>query len=140
MRIAERRRSLLRRAGGPRRHARAPGELRERQPAALPPRQQALHRPAARRQSIRPLACHHPVHLLAPDFGGQGCSGPDGVRHTLTENLQHALALHYVHYNFVRIHKTLRVSPAMAAGVSDRLWSVRDIAALLEATETKQAA
>jgi hypothetical protein len=37
-----------------------------------------------------------------------------------------------MHYNFVRIHQTLRVTPAMAAGVSDQLWSVEDIAALLE--------
>jgi len=56
------------------------------------------------------------------------------------ENLQHALALHYVHYNFVRIHKTLRCTPAMEAGVTDRLWTVKDIAALLETTETKRAA
>jgi IS1 family transposase len=56
------------------------------------------------------------------------------------ENLEHALALHYVHYNFVRIHKTLRCTPAMEAGVTDRLWTVRDIAALLEATETQRAA
>jgi IS1 family transposase len=48
------------------------------------------------------------------------------------ENLEHALALHYVHYNFARIHKTLRCTPAMEAGVTDRLWDVRDIAALLE--------
>jgi hypothetical protein len=48
------------------------------------------------------------------------------------ENLQHALALHYMHYNFARIHKTLRCTPAMAAGVSNRLWNYRDIAALLE--------
>jgi hypothetical protein len=40
-------------------------------------------------------------------------------------------------YNFVRIHKTLRVTPAMAAGVSDRLWEVSDIVALLEAAEPK---
>ena len=56
------------------------------------------------------------------------------------ENLEHALALHYVHYNFVRIHKTLRCTPAMAAGVSDRLWSVRDIAELLERSEQSRAA
>jgi hypothetical protein len=37
-----------------------------------------------------------------------------------------------MHYNFVRIHQTLRVTPAMAAGVTDRLWSVEDIAALLD--------
>jgi IS1 family transposase len=47
------------------------------------------------------------------------------------ENHPHAISLHYMHYNFVRIHKTLRVTPAMAAGVIDHLWSVEDIAALL---------
>ena len=52
------------------------------------------------------------------------------------ENLEHALALHYVHYNFARIHKTLRCTPAMQAGVSTRLWDARDIAALLERAET----
>ncbi len=51
------------------------------------------------------------------------------------ENLHHALALHYVHYNFVRIHKTLRCTPAMEAGGTDRLWTVRDIAELLERAE-----
>jgi IS1 family transposase len=56
------------------------------------------------------------------------------------ENLEHALALHYVHYNFVRIHKTLRCTPAMEAGVCDRLWTVRDIAALLERSEVDRAA
>ena len=43
-----------------------------------------------------------------------------------------------MHYNFCRIHKTLRVTPAMAGGVTDRLWSIEDIAALLEAKEAKQ--
>ncbi len=56
------------------------------------------------------------------------------------ENLEHALALHYVHYNFVRIHKTLRCTPAMEAGISDRLWTVRDIAELLERDEQVRAA
>ena len=56
------------------------------------------------------------------------------------ENLWHSLALHYVHYNFVRIHKTLRCTPAMEAGVTDRLWTVRDIAELLEQAEDKRAA
>lgn len=48
------------------------------------------------------------------------------------ENHCHALALYFVFYNFVRIHKTLRVTPAMAAGVSDRLWSMEDIVSLID--------
>ena len=40
------------------------------------------------------------------------------------------VALHFMHYNFARIHKTLRITPAMAASISDRLWSLEDIAAL----------
>jgi IS1 family transposase len=54
------------------------------------------------------------------------------------ENHAHAVALHMMYYNFVRIHKTLRVTPAMAAGVSDRLWEIADIAMLVEAAEAKQ--
>ena len=55
------------------------------------------------------------------------------------ENHAHAVALHMMYYNFVRIHKTLRVTPAMEAGVSDRLWSIADIAALVDAAEAAQA-
>ena len=47
------------------------------------------------------------------------------------ENHAWHLALHYMYYNFARIHKTLRITPAMAAGVSDHLWSVEEIAGLL---------
>jgi IS1 family transposase len=47
------------------------------------------------------------------------------------ENHAAALAIFYMHYNFVRIHQTLRVTPAMAAGVTDRLWDVGDVLALL---------
>lgn len=48
------------------------------------------------------------------------------------ENHCHALALYFVWYNFARIHKTLRMSPAMAAGISQTLWSMEDIAALTD--------
>ena len=51
------------------------------------------------------------------------------------DNHCHALALYFVWYNFARIHKTLRVSPAMAAGVTDRLWDMTDIVALIDANE-----
>ena len=51
------------------------------------------------------------------------------------ENLAHAVALHFMHYNFVRIHKTLKTTPAMAAGVTNTLWSMNDIVALIDAKE-----
>ena len=47
------------------------------------------------------------------------------------DNLHHALALHFMYYNFCRIHQTLRVTPAMAAGVTDKLWEIEDIINLL---------
>ena len=51
------------------------------------------------------------------------------------ENLSHAVSLHFMHYNFARIHRSLRVTPAMEAGVSDHLWSIEDIVGLLEEKE-----
>ncbi len=46
------------------------------------------------------------------------------------DNHKAALALYFMHYNFARIHKTLRVTPAMEAGVSDHVWSLEEIARL----------
>jgi hypothetical protein len=46
---------------------------------------------------------------------------------TGVENHMHAVALHYMHYNFVRIHKSLRMTPAMAARVTEHLWEIEDI-------------
>jgi len=54
------------------------------------------------------------------------------------DNLKHAVALHFMYYNFVRQHQTLRVSPAMAAGVTDHLWELEDIVKLIEEKEDKQ--
>ncbi len=51
------------------------------------------------------------------------------------DNHIHALALYFVFYNFCRIHKTLKVSPAMAAGVTNRLWSYDDIIAKIDAAK-----
>lgn len=56
------------------------------------------------------------------------------------ENHAFAVALHCMFYNFVRMHKTLRCSPAMAAGVTDRLWDMKDIVALVEKAEAAQPA
>lgn len=47
----------------------------------------------------------------------------------------HALALHFMHYNFCRIHQTLRVTPAMAAGISDHVWSLEEIVNLMKQTK-----
>ena len=49
-----------------------------------------------------------------------------------------AVALNYFSYNLIRIHRTLRVTPAMAAGATDRLFDVSDLVALLEVEEQKQ--
>jgi len=54
------------------------------------------------------------------------------------ENHIHALSIYFMHYNFARIHQTLRVSPAMAAGVTDTLWSMEDVVRMVEAFEIQQ--
>jgi hypothetical protein len=51
------------------------------------------------------------------------------------ENHTAAVALYYFAYNFIKIRSTLRMTPAMAAGVTNRLWEVSDLVALLEASE-----
>lgn len=48
------------------------------------------------------------------------------------ENLEHAVALHFMNYNFCRIHGSLRVTPAMEAGVADHVWSLDEVIALLD--------
>ncbi len=47
------------------------------------------------------------------------------------ENQAHAVALHFMHYNFARVHQTLRVTPAMQAGIADHVWTLEEIAGLL---------
>ena len=47
------------------------------------------------------------------------------------ENLAHAVAIHFMHYNFCRIHQTLRVTPAMEAGLTDHVWEIGEIVDLL---------
>ncbi len=55
------------------------------------------------------------------------------------ENHACAVALHAMYYNFVRIDQTLKISPAMAAGVSKRLWEMKDVVEMLEAWEAREA-
>ena len=52
------------------------------------------------------------------------------------ENHAYSVALHFMHYNFCRVHKTLRVTPAMEAGLSDHVWSLEKLASLLDAPIT----
>jgi hypothetical protein len=55
------------------------------------------------------------------------------------DNLRWSVALHFMHYNFCRIHQTLRVTPAMEAGITDHVWSLEEVVRLLD-VETKRAA
>ncbi len=52
------------------------------------------------------------------------------------ESHTHMVALYTIYYNFTRIHTSLRVTPAMAGGVADRLWSMEDIVAVIDARST----
>lgn len=54
------------------------------------------------------------------------------------ENHAYSMALYFMHYNFVRIHQTLRITPAMAAGVTDKLWSISDIVQIIEEWENQK--
>lgn len=56
------------------------------------------------------------------------------------ENHMASVALHYMHYNFGRIHQTLRVTPAMQAGISSHIWSVGEIVALMDTESARQVA
>lgn len=47
------------------------------------------------------------------------------------ESLEHTVSLHFMHYNFCCIHKSLRVTPAMAAGVTDHAWSIEELVNLV---------
>ena len=54
------------------------------------------------------------------------------------ENHIHALSIYFMHYNFARMHQTLRCTPAMEAKVTDRLWSLEDMVALVDEWEVDQ--
>jgi IS1 family transposase len=56
------------------------------------------------------------------------------------ENHIHAVAIYFMHYNFVRIHQTLKITPAMAAGVTPKLWEMSDMVKVLEEWESSNRA
>jgi hypothetical protein len=51
------------------------------------------------------------------------------------ENRGHAIALHFMHYNFCRVHQTLRVTPAMEAGITNHVWSIEELVSLLDRSD-----
>jgi hypothetical protein len=53
------------------------------------------------------------------------------------ENHEHSVAPHFMHYNFCRIHKSLLVTPAMEAGITDHIWEISEIVALIEKDSTE---
>ena len=54
------------------------------------------------------------------------------------ENYGHAVALYFAYYNFCRVHQTLRVTPAMEAGLADHVWSVEELISLLPEPQSKK--
>lgn len=56
------------------------------------------------------------------------------------ENHGHQIALHFFHYNFCRVHQSLRITPAMAAGLTDHVWEIEELVGLIEANEQAQIA
>jgi hypothetical protein len=55
------------------------------------------------------------------------------------DNLKHSVALHFMYYNFCRIHQTLRVTPAMQAGIASHVWSLEELVGLLEERQSQVA-
>ncbi len=53
------------------------------------------------------------------------------------ENHAHAIALHFVHYNFIRKHMTLKITPAVASGLASRAWTMLDLVKMIEEEESR---
>ena len=63
------------------------------------------------------------------------------LTNAFSKKLEHhitAISLHFMFYNFVRIHQTLRITPAMAAGVTDHVWDIADIVRMVEEREERE--
>jgi hypothetical protein len=71
------------------------------------------------------------LQLELQGVGGAGIRLTNGFSKKV-ENLQHAVALHFMFYNFCRVHQTLRVTPAMEAGLADHVWTLEELIGLIE--------
>jgi hypothetical protein len=77
------------------------------------------------RHSSRCSPRKEPWELVSSVYPARQRAQQEAVNH------EAAIALHYLHYNFCRIHQTLRVTPAMEAGLSDHVWTIEEFVALL---------
>jgi hypothetical protein len=64
--------------------------------------------------------------LQRPDPGNTAAGNAFSKK---VDNLRHAVALYAIHYNFCRVHQTLRITPAMKAGIADHLWTIEEMLA-----------
>ena len=114
-----------------------------------PPEGQRRYSPAVCLSSERTVVRGqpHPEHINPSYVERQNLSMPMGIRQftRLTnafskklENHIHALSIYFMHYNFVRIHQPLRVTPVMEAGVTDTLWSLEDMVGIVDEWEANQ--
>jgi hypothetical protein len=76
-------------------------------------------------------------------FSGESARRTKSTIHSVafskkTQNHAHMMAIYFMHYNFVRIHKILKVTPAMTANVNSRLWAMADMVNVLEDWEATQ--
>ena len=82
-----------------------------------------------------------PLALIVAVFGLVPVAATENlVTNAFSKNIENhcrSLALYFIFYNFIRIHKTLKMTPAMAAGVSDRLWSMEDVVLLIDAARKR---
>jgi hypothetical protein len=80
------------------------------------------------------------VDLPDPDAGKNPATRLTNGHSRKIDNHRHAVALHYMYYNFCKVHQTLRVTPAMEGGLSDHVWSLEELVGLLAQGETRATA
>jgi len=89
-------------------------------------------------KATRPEACQHLILGTAKSEYQDGQSAHDAAAQRVlekAENHAHMMSIYFMPYNFVRIRQTLKVTPAMAAGVTSKLWEMSDMVAVLEEWE-----
>jgi hypothetical protein len=97
-------------------------------------------RPACRSLGTRTRRISQPPTSSGRTFrcAWVSAASPDNAFSKKFENHVHSLAIYFLHYNFVLVHQTVRVTPAMAAGVVDTLWDMGDMLRVGEEWEAKQ--